>query len=639
MMVRNILLFIYSQANCAEGDKMRGRKLILVLLFLTILSPLFYSKDSVLAQPAQTSDWPMFHHDLANTGFVDSEGPDVPNLAWKYYTDQDIYSSPAVVDGKVFIGCGDHYVYCLNSSDGNLIWRYQTGDHVPSSPAIVDGRLYIGSDDGYLYCLDSSNGNLIWRYKVDDYIYSSPAVDGDRVYFGQGYFGSRDGYLFCINASNGDFIWNYHTGHVAMSPAIANDRVYAGSAEGYLYCLDSSNGNLVWRYDAGDVVFSSPAILDGKVYAGSVYNYSVFCLNASDGSLIWINYAGSYIESSPAVAHGRVYIGSYDHYLYCFNATNGNLIWRYQTEYTITCSPAVTKERVYVGSQDGFVYCLNADNGVLIWNYNTHYILHSSPAIVDNNLYIASYSEGLMGCVYCFEPGDSSPGIDFILNARESLNFSLQINSTQPIHVHVGKTLANIDIPPQFEVLGSTFVISANISSGFTVTIYYYYTDEQLAALGFDESTLAIYYKNEATNQWIELPTTVDTINNVLVAEVDHLTIFGVFGEAQQNGNPGEQNEGTVLMFPILGFVMIIAAVGFIIAVKSKAKASVVEPLIEPLIEPKYNEETTREEIVEETEKAGPLEHTLPSEAICAYCGYVNPSDAEFCIRCGRHLV
>ena len=36
-------------------------------------------------------------------------------------------------------------------TDGTLIWSYEIGKPVMSSPAIVDGMIFIGSDDGFLY--------------------------------------------------------------------------------------------------------------------------------------------------------------------------------------------------------------------------------------------------------------------------------------------------------------------------------------------------------------------------------------------------------------------------------------------------------------------------------------------------------
>jgi outer membrane protein assembly factor BamB len=72
----------------------------------------------------------------------------------------------------------------LNADSGALIWDYITGDDVFSSPAISDGNVYIGSYDNNVYCLDASNGSAIWTYETDGYIYSSPAVIDGKVYIG-----------------------------------------------------------------------------------------------------------------------------------------------------------------------------------------------------------------------------------------------------------------------------------------------------------------------------------------------------------------------------------------------------------------------------------------------------------------------
>jgi len=42
-------------------------------------------------------------------------------------------------------------LYCVDANSGNLIWKYQTGDWVHSSPAVANGRVFVGSHDGYIY--------------------------------------------------------------------------------------------------------------------------------------------------------------------------------------------------------------------------------------------------------------------------------------------------------------------------------------------------------------------------------------------------------------------------------------------------------------------------------------------------------
>ena len=75
-------------------------------------------------------------------------------LVWKYKTGNWVYSSPAISNGKVYVGSEDNYIYCLDANDGSLVWKYKTGNRVCSSPAISNGKVYVGSTDNYIYCLD-----------------------------------------------------------------------------------------------------------------------------------------------------------------------------------------------------------------------------------------------------------------------------------------------------------------------------------------------------------------------------------------------------------------------------------------------------------------------------------------------------
>jgi Zn-dependent protease len=194
---------------------------------------------------------------------------------WKYTTGDFVHSSPAVVNGKVYVGSHDHSVYCLDSSTGDFIWKYTTGNYVVSSPAVVDGRVYIGSRDYNVYCLNASTGDLVWKYTTGNYVHSSPAVFDGKIYIG-----SQDHSVYCLDASTGAFIWKYTTGNeVASSPAVADGKVYVGSMDSKVYCLDALNGTSIWRYTTGGMykLFSSAAVADGKVYVGSgdtVYAFS-----------------------------------------------------------------------------------------------------------------------------------------------------------------------------------------------------------------------------------------------------------------------------------------------------------------------------------------------------------------------------
>lgn len=91
-------------------------------------------------------------------------------------------ASPAVVDGKLYIGCSDYNVYCLNATSGAFIWSYKTNSYVTSSPAIADGKVYIPSNDNYFYCLNATSGAFIWSYTGTGAASNSPAIANGIVY-------------------------------------------------------------------------------------------------------------------------------------------------------------------------------------------------------------------------------------------------------------------------------------------------------------------------------------------------------------------------------------------------------------------------------------------------------------------------
>src|SRR5260370_33893704 len=64
------------------------------------------------------------------------------------------YSSLTVAKGIVYSGAYTGVapnVYALNATTGAILWSYTTGNAIESSPAVVNGVVYIGSFDNKLY--------------------------------------------------------------------------------------------------------------------------------------------------------------------------------------------------------------------------------------------------------------------------------------------------------------------------------------------------------------------------------------------------------------------------------------------------------------------------------------------------------
>ena len=76
------------------------------------------------------------------------------------------------------------------------------------------------------------------------------------------------------------------------SPAVVNGMVYAGAYDGNLYAWDATTGAKQWSYftEVGSWIFSSPAVANGVVYFSSVYPGVpgvIYAINAGTGTQLW----------------------------------------------------------------------------------------------------------------------------------------------------------------------------------------------------------------------------------------------------------------------------------------------------------------------------------------------------------------
>jgi len=444
------------------------KNMILSMIVILAISSLFAGRNAFGANPAVgDQNWAMFGHDLSHTGSSPSTGPSTNNTLWSYPMTYTVYSSPAVVDGKIYISLLAGAVYCFDAATGARIWNYTTDGMIYSTPTVVNGKVYIGLEDGIgsqtgaVYCLDAATGTRIWNYTSGAIFASAAAVVDDKLYIG-----GLDG-VYCLDATIGTLAWKYNGGFgsfMTSVPAVVDGKVYIGSA-GRIYCFDAAKGAIIWTSsDSG--TWYSPAVVDGKVYAGSASG-GVYCFDASTGNRTW-NYTASegYFGSSPAVVNGKVYIGSENPFsltagaLYCLDATTGTFVWKYTTGTPpYYSSPAVADGKVYMGSGAfiGKLYCIDALTGVSLWNFTKSSLYYvSSPAVADGKVYMSSDN------VYCFGLSVSSP----TSTPKATTSITPTTSSTNPTPSNSSKTSVPslfLWVPPPPEYAAAATVISAII--------------------------------------------------------------------------------------------------------------------------------------------------------------------------------
>lgn len=284
---------------------------------------------------------------------------------WVHRTGGPVPGTPAVAGAHVYVTSYDGRIRALDRSSGALVWSFRTGgerrfearglhgwqpkhqtyadpfDVFLSSPAVVDGVVYVGSGDGHVYALSAADGTLRWRFDTGEVVHASPAVAQGLVVVG-----SWNGRLYALDAKSGAERWRFQGGVDALignqqgfqsSPTVRVEdgagTVYVGSRDAHLYALDLATGRELWRHATNaSWVVSSPLVHGGRVHFATSDSSLVVALAARDGAPAWQHEDEAYMFSSPVAAGDVLLIGVLNGTLAARDLATGRVLWRWQTQ-------------------------------------------------------------------------------------------------------------------------------------------------------------------------------------------------------------------------------------------------------------------------------------------------------------------
>ncbi len=263
----------------------------------------------------------------------------------------------------MLFGSGDQHVYALDATTGEKRWAFKTNDVVHASPAVANGVVYIGSWDRNLYALDLATGRERWRFQTgnDTVIYNQIGIASSAaVANGVVYFGCRDGHFYAVDAATGALRWVHDNkmGWVIASPAVRDGIVYFPTSDGTRFkALDATTGALKYSVENKAVSFSSPALVNDRVFFGSSDGW-LHALDIATGKEVASFQSDGSRTNGPRYtdANGRLNGGA----MYPDRTLDGMMIGM-RTMFTvgsILSSPVVVDGTLFVGSTDGNVYAL-----------------------------------------------------------------------------------------------------------------------------------------------------------------------------------------------------------------------------------------------------------------------------------------
>lgn len=238
-------------------------------------------------------------------------------------------SSPALAvppgggpDTWIYVGSARGTVDAIDLN-GRVHWSFQTGGPVESSPAVLEGSVYVGSNDDAVYALDAKTGSLRWSVLTGGDVSASPAVSKGVVYVG-----SSDAKMYALDAKNGHPKWIHRclTG-VKASAVIGTrgsdgrDTIFIGTVGGRMLSLDADTGRPVWTRSFNTSGVSSAVLTGDTLFVGT--GPRILALDPRDGHTAWSKTLTGQVSGSPILAGSQLIVGTSSHLLYAFDQPHG----------------------------------------------------------------------------------------------------------------------------------------------------------------------------------------------------------------------------------------------------------------------------------------------------------------------------
>jgi len=152
-------------------------------------------------------------------------------------------SSPAVVNGTLYVSYACQQAYAFDAASGALVWHHSTycEGGGGATPSVYGGRVYVRDWAIGNTILDAATGADVGSFSG-----AIPAFAGSTGYFLNG------STLEAHDLSTGTVLWTFAgDGQLASPPVTANGYVFIESANGNVYAVSAATGQQVWSDNAG----------------------------------------------------------------------------------------------------------------------------------------------------------------------------------------------------------------------------------------------------------------------------------------------------------------------------------------------------------------------------------------------------
>ena len=345
--------------------------------------------------------------------------------------------APALTEGLLVFGDGMHQtddaiLYCLHAQTGRMVWQYPVPGklvHMEGSPTVADGRVYIGCGDAGVICVDLKR--MLLDGKEQDFAAVRAVLEKRWAELLAAYEQQKKADPeFAIPPTDDDLPkpspklhWQMgrKAWHVDAPVAVAADRVLAASAFldhekvglRALLCLKADDGETAWTVPlkinpwAGVTVAGELALVgcssirfDQKLIEQA--RGELVAVNVGTGKVAWRKAVPGGVLAAPAVKDGIAVFTATDGKVRAWEADTGKEKWAYDAAAPFFAGPAIAGADVYVADLKGVLHALRLADGLKLWTLSipadpavqTPGAVFGSPVVQGGRVYVGTCNLG-----------------------------------------------------------------------------------------------------------------------------------------------------------------------------------------------------------------------------------------------------
>lgn len=346
-----------------------------------------------------SADWPEFRGPTGQGHASETRLPlhwsKTNNVAWKQAVPGLGWSSPVVVEGKVFLTTAvaegkenpSLRTLCLDALTGKILWNteifspsetksgsiHNKNTYASPTPLIHGGRIYVHYGHHGTACVDLK-GKVLWRNNTLKYSPvhgsgASPAWCDGKIVFSVD--GASDPFIVALDAKTGTVAWKVPRESSAkkkfsfVTPLVIEVKgkkqiITPGS--GVVSALDPKDGREIWRatYGEGYSVVPRPVFGHGLLFIATGFDRPTVIAIRPDGQgdvtqthVAWTLTKGAPNTPSLLLSGKELYMVSDGGIASCVDALSGQPHWQERVGGNYSASPLLAGDRIYLQSEEG----------------------------------------------------------------------------------------------------------------------------------------------------------------------------------------------------------------------------------------------------------------------------------------------